>query len=373
MFIDFLKSLVFPSYMQRHRYMSVLFPILIFGLTIIILVTPYRTTLENSRDELIYDEGLNVVGFYELEDDEFDYTQITAGDYKVEAGEMSTSLPDDGEYEQYKATYVNDDGKTVNVHFIFDIYSDRDRVIKETTEVYDDHYDVGEDPSQEVQNKRAYVTLLTYIELVKNPDLDVSTKIDELQGLSLTALETSWLELTYFDYYNIATTPDEKDYLMIFNSNYMEFQTPIYDEAGEKLNLTQTRISVVYYDGFVFDVDEIDTLSDLGKKIATTRVDIEILRIQQQYIYGAVIVVLLYTLIIVLIFWLFFRRRGALKKFKEYYNIAGLASIIPTIITFIVLWFIPDAITLYGVGFSLYYVFVLYRISKLNPVENIDK
>lgn len=372
MFLDFLKSLVIPKHMDKHRYMSILFPILIFGLTIVVLVIPFRTNLKNSRDELVLDETLNVIGFYELENPEFDYNQIKAGGYKVENGEMKTSLENDKTYKQYVVSYQDEDDKTINVHIILDPYSNRDRAIEETLSAYDKIYNVENNASQEALKKRDFVALLTYVEKVKDPELDLDTKIKELQGLSLEVLDKRYKDLTYFDYYNITATPEVDDYLIIFNKGYFEYQTPIYNESKELKTLTETRISIIYHEKFMFNINEIDNISEFGQKIAYDRVDVQMMLVEQQYIIGTAVVILFYTLIIVIIFWLFFKKRGTLKKFKEYYNIAGIASIIPTIISFGVLWLFPDAITLYGVIFSIFYVFVLYRINKLESIDSIS-
>jgi len=365
MFIDFLKSLFVPSKIQRHSNMSALISILIFGLTVVILVIPFKTTIKNSHDDLLYSKNLDLLGFYDLENSEFDYSQISEGEYKVVDGQMVSAFEDDESFKQYKITYINEEDRTVNVHIVFDEYSNRDRMIDETLKVYDELYDVDENSSTESQNKRTYVTLLAYIATVKNPEVDSKTKIEELQGKSVTALEEDFKKLTYFDYYNIPVTTEVDDYLIIYNKSYMDYQTRIYNEDGKLLDMPSTRLSVMYYEGFTFDIKEYSSINELGQKIAETRVDVEMIRAEQQYVIGAFVVVFLYSIIIVIIFWLFFRRRGAFTRFKEYYNIAAISSIAPTLISFVLLWFIPDAITLYGVAFSIFYVFVLYRINKI--------
>lgn len=72
-----------------------------------------------------------------------------------------------------------------------------------------------------------------------------------------------------------------------------------------------------------------------------------------------------FTLLFSFIFWLFFRKSGRLKKFKEYYNIASIVAIPITIVVFIVLWFYPDGIgNVYPLAFTLYYLFALYKINS---------
>lgn len=72
-----------------------------------------------------------------------------------------------------------------------------------------------------------------------------------------------------------------------------------------------------------------------------------------------------FTLIVSLLFSLLFRKNGRLKRFKEYYNIAALANLVPLVITFIFTFFNPAWFgTVYLTTFSIYYLFVLYRINN---------
>lgn len=79
----------------------------------------------------------------------------------------------------------------------------------------------------------------------------------------------------------------------------------------------------------------------------------------------ALLYLMFFTLIISLLFSLLFRRNGRLKKFKEYYNIASLANLIPLVITFVFTFINPAWFgTVYLTTFTIYYLFVLYRINN---------
>ena len=79
----------------------------------------------------------------------------------------------------------------------------------------------------------------------------------------------------------------------------------------------------------------------------------------------ALLYLMVFTLIVALLFSLLFKKNGRLKTFKEYYNIAALANLVPMLITFIFTWFNPAWFgTVYLTGFSIYYLFVLYRINN---------
>ncbi|MDD4077571.1 MAG: hypothetical protein PHT03_06295 [Bacilli bacterium] len=76
----------------------------------------------------------------------------------------------------------------------------------------------------------------------------------------------------------------------------------------------------------------------------------------------------LFTLITVLILWVFFRRNGIIKQFKEYYNIAAIASVPITVVFFILLWFIPQLLNIYIYVFSLFY---LISLAAINNTEDL--
>ena len=79
----------------------------------------------------------------------------------------------------------------------------------------------------------------------------------------------------------------------------------------------------------------------------------------------ALLYLMFFTLIISLLFSLLFRKNGRLKRFKEYYNIAAIANIVPFIITFIFTFINPAWFgSVYLTVFTIYYLFVLYRINN---------
>ena len=79
----------------------------------------------------------------------------------------------------------------------------------------------------------------------------------------------------------------------------------------------------------------------------------------------ALLYLMFFTFIVALLFSLLFRKNGRLKRFKEYYNIASIANFVPLIITFIFTWFNPAWFgTVYLTVFTVYYLFVLYRINN---------
>ena len=111
------------------------------------------------------------------------------------------------------------------------------------------------------------------------------------------------------------------------------------------------------------NVETMTSIDDFGQQFASNVIDLYIQYSTIQQTLQAILIVIFYPALVVVILWLFFRKNGNLKTFKEYYNIAAISSVIPTLITFAVLWFVPTLVTMYGLTFSIFYIFILYRIN----------
>ncbi|HOH18218.1 MAG TPA: hypothetical protein PK087_02715, partial [Bacilli bacterium] len=80
---------------------------------------------------------------------------------------------------------------------------------------------------------------------------------------------------------------------------------------------------------------------------------------------NTLLICVLFPFLMILIFWLFFRRNGRLTQFREYFNIAALSSVVPFLITFAVSCFFQPILNAYIFIFSIYYLFILYRINNI--------
>ena len=73
---------------------------------------------------------------------------------------------------------------------------------------------------------------------------------------------------------------------------------------------------------------------------------------------------------VILLMWLILRKNGSLKRFKEYYNIASIVSILPTLIAFGISWFWPQVVNFYITAFMMYYLIIIFRINALPNEED---
>jgi hypothetical protein len=81
------------------------------------------------------------------------------------------------------------------------------------------------------------------------------------------------------------------------------------------------------------------------------------------------LIAFLFPLLFITIYWLVFKRTGKLRYFKEYYNIAAIASLVPLLIVFVIAWFLPVVINWYMFAFGLYYLYILYRVNNAREIE----
>lgn len=361
--LEFLKSFIIPSKMKRFRYMTVLIAIAIFVSTVYILMVPYRVTTNNKHEDFIQNDVWRVLGFYEMESDAFDFQTMKANQYKIVDNQLTTSRADNGMWDYFLITYEKG-GVTKNIHLVFDPFDDLARIITLEKEYYQEKFDFEEEMTNEEQRKMTYVVILTFFAMQHDDTIDRDQQLDTYQAMTIEALDAIWVDTTLFDFFGVTASPGVEDYLIHFNKSYLEMQIPIYDENNQRLADRETKAQIVYSSGIEFDITEMQSEKEFGETIAYSIIGIFITSLQGQYTISIFIYVLVYPMLIVLILWLFFRRNGNLKRFKEYYNIAAITSVVPTILIFGVSWIIPDSISFYGLLLSVFYIFVLYRINS---------
>lgn len=325
--LNFLKSIIFPTKMTRYRYMSVLISICIFVLASYILAIPSKYYITNKIDSLIEENNyLGLQGIkeipYNVEIDSIiteiqDKQCYANGEFTLQCDNLKTTTESgeivDIRFYQNTIKYVNDEGRNINILFVIDYY------VKDSDEF-----------------KRQYYPQTDYVyDKEKFPDLENT------------------------DYYLILLWPD---------SIYYQTYPFGVDTSGVKRDeeIIQPSYSRGYFTNIGFDVKNFEKSGQTAGLYLTQQIAAGYIpNYTNSYSILTFFFCVAFPLILVFLFWLFFRKTGKLKTFKEYYNIAAIASILPTIITFIVIWFAPGIISnLYLFGFSAFYLVVLYRINS---------
>jgi maltodextrin utilization protein YvdJ len=365
--MKFIKFLFVPQEMKRFRFMSVFIAIGIFVLSVYALRLPFQVTSKNSKPELIASDVLRVAAFDGLVDETFDFTPIKNSQYRVVNGSLSCNFEDENMYRLYTASYTKE-GRLIVISFVFDPHNNIEEQIEALRSEYKTLYSIGDDADTATLDQVSMIAMLAYVERVENPALDVPAFFATKHALTNETLSEEANAISRFSYFGINPVSTQDDYLLIFTEKFIEYQIPLFD-AELKPQTPQETLATVNYTSFMnFDVGTMNSISDFSQKFASNILDIYLEYSTVQYTLQAVLMVVFYPVLVALILWLFFRKNGFLKTFKEYYNIAALASVIPTLVTFGVLWFFPSLITIYGLVLSVFYIFILYRIN-LSPVK----
>ena len=191
-----------------------------------------------------------------------------------------------------------------------------------------------------------------YVETKKGTSIDDA--IDKYQKYSLNQINEELNSLTYIDTYNLKSNA----YVMLFEAKKFYIEVP---DNGTIFN-----DSISYSDAKIneFDVTTCKDLNEfsslfikgIGKTYAKNAGIV--------YLGNCIIYTIVFPLLLALIVWIGLKKRSDLKRFKEYYNILAISSIIPCLIAFILGWFISSTSGIVYLSLmAIYGLIVLYRAS----------
>ncbi|MDD4000850.1 MAG: hypothetical protein PHX62_08195 [Bacilli bacterium] len=321
--VEFFKSLVLPTKMARYRNMSVLISLLIFVTATYLLSIPFGSALEKSAYAL--KENYNFLAFQEVDD----YADSDNKAILQEIVDLECAVNDKGLLEctglsgkvnrEYNIEYEKE-GIKKKLNIFFDFYDSE----KEEEPAYDlkTAFSIENDKYKYVENEEQYFLVFTN-------------------------------SLIYYQSHQLEMGNEEKDMVKTHNEETLVlFGVPLDYQT--------------YYPDFNLKLEDANTFGDYV--IEKILVGFSTYYRSTAFI-QTFMVSFIFPLLMVLIFWLFFKRNGQLKRFKEYFNIAAISSIIPLIIVFAIAWLYPIVLNWYIFVFSLFYLFVLFKINN-TPTEH---
>jgi hypothetical protein len=319
--LEFLKSLVLPRKMASLKNMSALIALFILVLSTYLLSIPFGYTLEKQTKG--FKENYHFLPLQEIDVDQANLASNVAElqeilDLECEvnsegllecAGLTETSL------KKYDITYVKE-GITKKIHIFFDWYGE------------------GDKPAINFDSKER--------------DLTFSNANEEYKYVE-----------------------NEEQYFLVFSKHSVIYQAHQAEMGSEELKKTHNNVelTVVYlpldYKSFLpdFSLKLSDPLT-FGNYVITQMLDAYSQYARSTAFIQTFLISIGFPLLMVLLFWLFFRKSGRLNRFKEYFNIAALSSIVPVLLTFGLAWVFPILLNWYIFVFSLFYLFVLFRINN---------
>lgn len=320
--LEFLKSFVFPTKMVRFRNMSALISLLIFVLSTYLLSLPLGKALADGvrAEKKAYNfqavheaaEYLDEAG-KEILDEIINLECAIGEDGLLACGNLETN------FKEYEIVYEKD-GIKKHIHVFFDFYD---------------------------QEKE------------EEPAIDLEKEFS--------------IENEKYEY-----VENEEHYFIVFTKNYLYFQAHQL-EMGDKekdMEITHNEERLVLFKGGLDYANFMPGFSlklEDGDEFGDYVIDMYLGGLSEYYrsmsFIQTFLVSIVFPLLMVLLFWLFFRKTGRLQRFKEYFNTAAIASIIPLLLTFGLAWIFPIILNYYIFIFSLFYLFALFRINNMPKEE----
>ncbi|MGD9604589.1 MAG: hypothetical protein AB7V00_00355 [Bacilli bacterium] len=315
--VNFLKLFVLPKSMAKVRLMSVLISLFIFVLSAYLLAIPYG--FQAAKSTALYRDDYNFLALQEIPD------EATINQIFVEINDLECFAS-----PEFKLSCTGLDAGEV--------------VTKEISFITN-----GEDYATPVTKKIHFI---------------VENNGEE---------DSSFDPLTDFDLEHYPYEDNVEHYFVLLTNYYMYYQAHQrgLGELEKKHNdISLTEISTtLFYEGYIptFKLSSSSPETD-GYLMGTYIIDQIIVGLaayaRSTAFMNTILICILFPLLMILIFWLFFKRNGRLTQFREYFNIAALGSVVPLVITFGVSWIFPQILNAYIFLFSIYYLFILYRINN---------
>ena len=161
------------------------------------------------------------------------------------------------------------------------------------------------------------------------------------------------------------------------NQNVLsDFEALPEREKGENILLVFYGDSVVYfgpgspkelkYTDASLNFNEISSGQELGYYL----MDLYVPEINRQLSFNTFIACVIFPLFIILILWLFFRSSGNTFTFKELYNMGSIAMILPVVIFFIIMWFLPkyDLVSYFSSVYGIYFLIMMLIINSKRKI-----
>lgn len=321
--LQFLKSFIFPTKMARFRTMSALISLLIFVGATYLLSVPFGKALSDSA--FTQRETYNFQALHEIDEYVTDEEGIAT---LQEIRDLECAVNDEGVLvcenlddvsKEFTVVYTKE-GIKKNIHIFFDLYDEE----KEEEPKWDlqKDFSIETDEYKYVENEEHYFLVFTR-------------------------------KLIYFQAHQLEMGNQEKDMEITHNE--------------EKLTLFGFNLD--YFNFFPDFSLKLDNPNKIGDYVTDKLLAGFSTYVRSTAFFQTLLITLIFPLIMVLLFWLFFRRTGQLKRFKEYFNIAAISSIVPLLLVFGIAWVFPVVLNWYIFIFSIFYLFSLFKINNM-PSEN---
>lgn len=173
-----------------------------------------------------------------------------------------------------------------------------------------------------------------------------------------------------YEKYNLVK--EKNSAILLFTTKYYELQNTKEETVNDVANITFNTIQGSTYQDCNLDFASFNNTNEFLDGISLMLAKLYGTMYVSAFTLTSALMMFILPLVLVLVMWLILRKKGTLITLKEYYNIASICTIIPTLIAFGVAWFWPQVVNFYTTAFVVYYLFVIYRINAF-PIDYEEK
>ena len=173
-----------------------------------------------------------------------------------------------------------------------------------------------------------------------------------------------------YEKYNLVK--EEKSAILLFAPKYYELQNTKEETVNDVASITFNTIQGSTYQDCNLDFDSFNNTDEFLDGISLMLAKLYGTMYVSAFTLTSTLMMFVLPFVLILVMWLIFRKKGTLVKLKEYYNIASICTIVPTLLAFGIAWFWPQVINFYTTAFVVYYLFVIYRINAF-PIDYEEK
>ena len=398
--VDFILSFILPRKMVRHRDMNIFIAVLLFFVCFFVAIGSSNYVgasyiRKHEQEVLLYSELKNLP-------DETQITLFPVETEKTEAGTKQIKFDVNIHLKRITHRSVLEDGTILNLLIVYDLDYDyqkpEEHPLNFDLEGYFRHvpsenekdmlFLVTKDYLFYIHNHGAFENGVKYFDQAQEGSV---YRVDD-QGKEIYYLpkdETEIIQKNEFGdvdttkWTEAVTADSPKDE----NGNYFKLFT--VDGVEQKFTavrrLNENPI-VALRTGFMLDYDSAEFYSfdlngfsgkakDLASKWYNFIVNVQAASIKLNNQLFGFLTIFIIPFLFIIATWLMSRKYGELTRFREYYVIAGVALVIPSLISFVLGFFIPyfsyaRYFMFVQVGF---YMFAVFRINSDKRLQNPEK
>lgn len=401
---DFILSFIIPKKIERHRDMNLFIAVLLFLFSFIICCSTPGFRLS----AMIKDNYLEDCLVYEGSYDATLETEVNLPELSIK--ENVASFVDFEALNQfvYDLTYKTEEGKDINLKIVYDLDANKDQ---ELTKINLNEY-LNVNPFNEDKTLKSQDLLVVYTRdafyYIYNHGYSIEysysaedAKLEDYNYLN----SKEWAETGKWSFYKADKSKvDENGFSQFRDCYYLPAPGDDVNDPNSWTDVSFDANKTVEYEGVkysghrkvtnnIYDIFHYGVNNNIGKFTYAeledytedyynnndpleTYSDVFVALYGQSmrtynYLVGLIYIIVLPLLWMVAIY-LIMHKNGELTRFREYYSVASVSLLVPSVVISIVGMFVPyyRLASFYMIIHAGYFLFVISRINKLSKTKN---